>query len=180
MDRLKFATVWLGGCSGCHMSFLDLDEFLIELADKITLVYGPLMDTKIYPDGVDLVLVEGAIANDEHIEIIKEVRKKSKILVSFGDCAITGNVTAMRSPLKDAKIVLERSYIDTTDTNKQIPKYEGILPELLHRVKPVHEVVSVDFYLPGCPPPASRIKFVLEALLKGEKPVLTGDDLKNG
>ena len=86
----------------------------------------------------------------------------------------------MRSPYKNAKVVLEKSYVEVTDTNPQIPECEGILPVLLNRVKPVHEVVSVDVFLPGCPPPAARIKKVVEALLKGEKPVLEGNDLKNG
>jgi NAD-reducing hydrogenase small subunit len=180
MDRIKLATVWLGGCSGCHMSFLDLDEFLIELNKVVEIVYSPIADFKKFPEGVDLVLVEGAIANDEHVHLIKDIRKKSKVLVSFGDCAVTGNVTAMRSPLKNAKVVLERSYIEVSDTNPQIPEWEGILPILLDRVKPVHEVVNVDFFLPGCPPPAERIKAVVESLLKGEIPALEGNDLKNG
>jgi NAD-reducing hydrogenase small subunit len=180
MDRIKFATVWLGGCSGCHMSFLDMDEWLIELAEKITLVYSPLADIKEYPENVDVVFVEGALASDEHIDFIQEIRERSKILVSFGDCAVTGNVTAMRSPYKNAKIVLERSYIEAVDINPQIPAEEGILPVLIDRVKPIHEVVQVDVFLPGCPPPAEKIRRVIEALLKGEKPVFTEEDLKNG
>ena len=96
MGRLKLATVWLGGCSGCHMSFLDMDLFLIDLAGRVDLVYSPLVDVKTYPEGVDAVLVEGAVANHDHFEMIKTVRRNSRVLVSFGDCAVTGNVTAAR------------------------------------------------------------------------------------
>src|SRR4030081_835790 len=99
MDRLRVATCWLGGCSGCHMSFLDLDEFLIDLAGVVDLVYSPIMDTKEDPENVDLVLVEGAVANEENHEMILKVRARTRILVAFGDCAVTGNVTALRNPL---------------------------------------------------------------------------------
>jgi hypothetical protein len=85
MDRLRFATVWLGGCSGCHMSFLDLDEWLLELAARADLVYSPIIDVKEYPEGVDFVLVEGAVANEENLEMIRKVRARTKVLVSFGD-----------------------------------------------------------------------------------------------
>ena len=70
MNRIKLATVWLGGCSGCHMSFLDLDEWLFDLAAQIDLVFSPFVDVKEYPTGVDIVLVEGAIANSDHLELI--------------------------------------------------------------------------------------------------------------
>src|ERR1700746_790847 len=99
MGRLRFATVWVGGCSGCHMSFLDLDEWLIDLAAKVDLVYSPLMDTKDYPDDVDIVLVEGAVANAENLQMIHHLRARSRYVISFGDCAVTGNVTSLRNPL---------------------------------------------------------------------------------
>ncbi|MBD2304514.1 oxidoreductase [Chroococcidiopsis sp. FACHB-1243] len=174
MTRLKLATVWLGGCSGCHMSFLDLDEWLIELAAGADLVYSPFMDTKEYPEGVDVVLVEGAIANEDHLQTIKTVRERSQLLISFGDCAVTGNVTALRNPLGSAEPVLQRCYIEIADVRGQIPQEPGIVPPLLDRVTPVHTVVPVDIYLPGCPPPAARIRAVLESLLRGEKPHLEG------
>jgi NAD-reducing hydrogenase small subunit len=180
MERLKLATVWLGGCSGCHMSFLDLDEFLIELADKADVVYTPIMDVKTYPQAVDLVLVEGAVANEEHLEMIRRVRRQTRILISFGDCAVTGNVTALRNPLGAAEPVLRRSYVEQTDLQPQIPLERGIIPVLLDRVTPVHAVVPVDFYLPGCPPPAPRIRAVLEQLLAGRPANLEGREIKFG
>jgi NAD-reducing hydrogenase small subunit len=172
MARLRFATVWLGGCSGCHMSFLDLDEWLFELAGQVDLVFSPLADVKQYPEDVDLVLVEGAVANDENLEMIHTVRARTKTLVAFGDCAVTGNVTALRNPLGVALEVLRPVYLENGDLNPRIPGEKAIVPILLDRVLPVHAVVPVDYYLQGCPPPAGRIQAVLEALLKGEKPEL--------
>ncbi len=156
MGRLKLATVWLGGCSGCHMSFLDMDLFLIDLAARVDLVYSPLIDVKTYPEGVDAVLVEGAVANRDHLEMIRSVRRNSRVLVSFGDCAVTGNVTALRNSLGSAEPVLRRSYLEQVDIQAQIPCEAGIVPPLLDRVQPVHAVVNVDVYLPGCPPPAAH------------------------
>jgi NAD-reducing hydrogenase small subunit len=180
MGRLRFATVWLGGCSGCHMSFLDLDEFLIDLVEAVDIVYTPFIDTKEYPVEVDVVLVEGAIANNEHLEMIHRVRRNTKVLVSFGDCAVTGNVTAMRNPLGSAEPVLRRAYLENNDLDAQIPSEPGIIPVLLDQVTPVHAVVRVDVFLPGCPPPAPRIRALLEQLLAGGSVHLAGRDIMFG
>jgi NAD-reducing hydrogenase small subunit len=180
VERLRLATVWLGGCSGCHMSFLDLDEFLIDLAERVDVVYTPLIDVKRYPERVDAVLVEGAVANEDHLVMIRRVRRNTRVLISFGDCAVTGNVTALRNPLGVAEPVLRRSYLESGDLRAQIPHAPGLVPALLDRVMPVHAVVRVDFYLPGCPPPAPRIRAVLEQLMAGEPPHLAGREIKFG
>ncbi|MCC6417395.1 MAG: oxidoreductase [Gemmataceae bacterium] len=172
MARLRLATVWLGGCSGCHMSFLDLDEFLIDLAGLADVVYTPIADIKEYPPNVDVVLVEGAVANEENLECIHKVRRNTRYLISFGDCAVTGNVTSLRNPLGLAVEVLRPVYLENGDLNARIPDERGIVPVLLDRVQPVHAVVPVDLHLPGCPPPADRIRAVLEALLEGKEPQL--------
>ncbi len=180
MDPIRLATVWLGGCSGCHMSFLDLDEWLITLAGQVQLVYSPIADIKVYPEDVDVALIEGAVANDEHLHLIRHIRRQTKHLVSFGDCAVTGNVTALRNPLGSAESVLTRAYLEGADIAAQIPSDPGIVPVLLDRVRPLHEVVLVDTFLPGCPPPADRIQAVLEQVVAGKQPVLAGRDLKAG
>src|SRR6056297_2404357 len=99
-DKIRLATAWLGGCSGCHMSLLDLHERLIYLASAVDLVFGPLVDAKEFPENVDVTLVEGAVTNVENLALAKEMRGNSRIVVSFGDCAVTGNVTSLRNHLK--------------------------------------------------------------------------------
>ncbi len=174
MDKIRFASVWLAGCSGCHMSFLDLDEWLFELAKYVEVVYSPIADIKDYPENVDVCLVEGAIANEDNLELIHKIRDRTKLLISFGDCAVTANVPAMRNMLDGSGAVLRRSYLELGDITPQLPNAPGIVPELLERVVPVHEVVSVDLYLPGCPPSADRIKAAIEPLLHGQMPVMEG------
>jgi NAD-reducing hydrogenase small subunit len=182
MDRLRIATVWFGGCSGCHMSFLDLDEFLIELAGKVEIVYSPVVDIKEYPENVDVCLIEGAICNHDNLELLHKIRRRTKVLVSFGDCAVTGNVTAIRNQLglTNAENVLQRAYIECAQHNPGLPQQDGIVPPLLARVLPVHEAVPVEYYLPGCPPPADRIQAFLVQLLSGAEPKLQGAQLKFG
>lgn len=171
-DKTRVATVWLSGCSGCHMSFLDQDELLIELAKKIKLVYSPIVDIKVFPENVDVTLIEGAVANEEQLEMLKDVRRKTKILISLGDCAITGNVAALRNVFKDSdKAVLEMAFIDTSEVNPRVPT--GV-PKLLKKVLPLHEVVKVEYYLPGCPPPAEMIHYVITELLSGRVPNMEG------
>jgi NAD-reducing hydrogenase small subunit len=180
MARLKLATTWLGGCSGCHMSFLDLDEWLLDLAAMADIVYSPFIDTKHFPEGVDVTLIEGAVANEDHEQHVRLIRARSRVLVSFGDCAVTGNVTACRNALGGKDVVLRRSYLELATVNPMIPADPGILPRLADRVRPVHQVVPVEFYLPGCPPPAGHIRAVLEALLAGREPHLEGKQIKFG
>jgi NAD-reducing hydrogenase small subunit len=171
-SKPRLATVWLGGCSGCHMSFLDLDERLAELAGRVELLASPLTDHKEFLE-TDITLVEGAVANVEHLEHIKLVRERTRILVSFGDCAVTGNVTALRS-LFGVQDVLNCSYLENSTTVVGVPGGGGVVPALLDRVRPVHEVVAVDYFLQGCPPSANDIyEFVID-LLDGRKPRTDG------
>ena len=177
MRKPNLATVWLAGCSGCHMSFLDLDEWLMELADRANIVYSPVAsDIKTYPSDVDIALVEGGVANTDNLELLLRVRANTRILVSFGDCAITANMPGMRNMLRGSDPVLRRGYLELADGSGQLPHAPGIVPELLERVLPVHELVPVEVYLPGCPPPAERIRAALEPLLRGELPQLSGTD----
>jgi NAD-reducing hydrogenase small subunit len=165
--KVKVATVWLDGCSGCHMSFLDIDERLILLADKIELVYSPLVDNKVFPDMVDVSIVEGAVATDEDIIKIKKIRAHSKVLIALGDCAVTSNVPGMRNPF-GVEAAMQRAFHENAQTQQQNPTM--CLPKLLERVRPIHEVVKVDVFVPGCPPPADAIWAVLTELLAGNMP----------
>ncbi len=170
--RPRLATVWLGGCSGCHMSFLDLDERLVDLARLVEVGASPLTDHKDFP-GADITLVEGAVANSEHLEHIRAVRARSGVLVSFGDCAVTGNVTAMRNAF-GLENVLNCSYRENATVVAGVPEGGAVVPRLLERVRPVHEVVEVDYYLQGCPPPADAIWDLITSLLDGRAPSREG------
>ena len=170
MSKARIATVWLDGCSGCHMSILDMDERLIELADRMELVYSPLVDTKEYPENVDVVLVEGAVSTEDDLEKIRTVRRRTRILVSLGDCAVTANVPSLRNRFP-VEAVAHRAYIENAEFNQQVPR--DIVPRLLPTSRPVHESVKVDVFFPGCPPSADTIHFVLTELLAGRIPDLT-------
>ena len=168
----KFATAWMGGCSGCHMSFLDLDERLIDLAGLVDICYSPVVDNKVFPE-VDIALVEGAIANQDHLREIRHIRQHSKILIAGGDCAVTGNVTAMRN-LFSLEDVLNRAYRENSAIVCGMPTGHGIVPKLLDRVLRIQDVVKVDHFLPGCPPSADTIYDFLLGLLAGA-PLSTRD-----
>ena len=165
--KIRLATVWLDGCSGCHMSLLDTDERLIEVAKHVDVVWGPLVDHKEFPADVDVTLVEGAISSVEDLHRIKLVRARTGILVSLGDCAVTGNVSAMRNRF-GARAVLRRAYLENETLDAQIPRQ--VIPELLPMARTVHEVVPVDVFVPGCPPSADLIFSVLSDLLEGKRP----------
>jgi NAD-reducing hydrogenase small subunit len=162
------------------MSFLDMDEWLFDLAELADVVYSPIADVKVFPDDVDVTLVEGAIANEDNRELALEVRAKSKMVVSFGDCAVNGNVTAMRNPLGDPVEILRRTYVDAVDANPVVPSADGIVPPLLPQVLPVHRLIEVDAFLPGCPPDAPTIKRTVAAILAGEPLGDRGDDIRFG
>lgn len=174
MDRVKprFATAWLGGCSGCHMSFLDLDERLIDLAGLVDLCYSPILDVKEFPEGLDITLVEGAVANEDHLRDVRLIRARTKVLIAFGDCAVTGNVTALRN-LFSVEDCLQRAYRDATVVTG-VPSGNDMVPKLLDRVFRVQDVVAVDHFLPGCPPSADTIYEFLVDLLAGRTPQAEG------
>jgi NAD-reducing hydrogenase small subunit len=154
------------------MSFLDQDERLVDLAKKVTLVYSPIADVKEFPENVDVTLIEGAVANEEQLAMLKKVRGRTKILISLGDCAVTGNVTALRNSWHHSdQAVLERAYKDPADLHAAIPT---AVPKLLIKARPLHEIVKVDFFVPGCPPHADLINYVLTELLAGKAPVMEG------
>jgi NAD-reducing hydrogenase small subunit len=168
----RFATAWLGGCSGCHMSFLDLDERLIDLAGLVDICYTPIADFKEYPEDVDIALVEGAVANEWHLHDIQLIRQRTKVLIAFGDCAVNGNVTALRN-LFASNNMIQRAYYDA-DIVRGIPGKDSVLPRLLEQVLRIQDVVKVDYFLPGCPPSADAIHQIVVDLLEGRTPITAG------
>src|SRR5690606_663154 len=149
MSKPTLATVWLDGCSGCHMSLIDLDERLLDLAAAVDVVYSPLVDLKDYPEHVTIAPVEGAISSEEDLPKLYLIREGTYILVAFGDCAAAGNVLTMCNPFK-VKEVLDYGYIDTAEITECIPA--DVIPALLPYVRPIQEFVNVDVFMRCCPP----------------------------
>ncbi|HPA44827.1 MAG TPA: NADP oxidoreductase [bacterium] len=169
MSKVRVATVWLGGCSGCHMSFLDMDEHLIDLAEKIEITSSPITDVKEIPE-VTVGIVEGTVCNNENIETLKDLRSKCKILVAIGDCAAYGGISSMRNWFPTEE-VLRRAYVETESMVLGDIPDDKILPKLIERAKPVQEIVKVDAYIPGCPPSGDEIYYAITELLAGRIPV---------
>jgi len=149
------------------MSFLDMDERLLEVAAQADLVYSPLVDAKEFPPDVDVTLVEGAVSSEEDLHKIRLVRERTKILVSLGDCAVTANVPGMRNPF-GTKAVYDRAYRENVTFDPGIPNQ--VVPALLPTSRPIHEFVKVDVFVPGCPPSADTIYYVVSELLAGRNP----------
>jgi NAD-reducing hydrogenase small subunit len=176
MAKVKVATVWLEGCSGCHMSFLDVDEAIIDISKAVEFRRSPITDIKeIEP--VDVGIVEGSVGNTEEEEVLKELRSHCQILMAWGNCACFGGVCGMRSTL-DKEEALRRGYIETeSTTDGKIPHPPGV-PALLDKVKATNHVVKVDCFVPGCPPEPEAIKYALTELLAGRIPVLPSNMMR--
>jgi NAD-reducing hydrogenase small subunit len=169
MKKARLATMWLDGCSGCHMSLLDIDEAIIAVAQQADIVYGPLVDAQEIPPDIDVAIVEGAVSSEDDLEKLGKMRRNARILIALGDCAVTGNVPAMRNTLP-VRGILERVYVEGADACKGVPT--EVVPHLLKQSTPLHDVVKVDLHVPGCPPPARAILYVLKELLEGRVPDL--------
>jgi NAD-reducing hydrogenase small subunit len=146
------------------MSILDMDERLLTIAEHVDIVYSPIVDAKEYPDHVDIALVEGAVASVDDERKIAKIRAHTKLLVAMGDCAVAGNVPSMRNAI-GPEAVLNRAYIENATAQQQIPCV--VVPQLLRKVRPVHEFVKVDVFLPGCPPSADTFYTTLIGLVTG-------------
>ncbi|WP_028455451.1 NADP oxidoreductase [Chitinilyticum litopenaei] len=172
MNKIRVATCSLAGCFGCHMSFLDIDERIAELAELVDFDRSPLTDIKeVDAAGIDIGLVEGGVCNAENVHTLREFRSRCRILIAVGACALSGGVPALRNriPLEEcfAEAYLQGPGIEAP----QVPD-DPELPLLLDRVYPLHEVVRIDRVLPGCPPPADAFWELLTALLAGREPEL--------
>jgi NAD-reducing hydrogenase small subunit len=169
MSKIRLATVWLDGCSGCHMSLVDLDEAILTVAEKADLVYGPLVDAQEFPDGVDVTLVEGAVSSQDDLAKLQVIRARTRVLAAFGDCAVTANVPSMRNTIPPSKL-LQAIYVQAPDTHGVVPT-QGV-PPLLPQARPLHDFVKVDAHLPGCPPRPDTILALVSDLIQGRAPKL--------
>lgn len=166
-QKLVLATTSLAGCFGCHMSLLDIDERILELVDIVEFNKSPFDDIKEFSKQCDIGLVEGGCCNAENVRILREFRKNCRILISVGQCAITGGLPAMRNGIPVSELFLEAFLDGPTVANPMIPDDEEI-PLLLDRVYPCHEIVKIDGFLPGCPPRADLLWEALNLLISGK------------
>ena len=176
MSKPKVATVWLTGCAGCHMSLLDTDERILDIAAAVEITASPITDIKEIPE-VDVGVVEGAVSNTHNIEALEKLRARCKILVALGDCAGFGCIPMLRNglPLRE---VLEHGYIWTKSTAGGVVPQDPELPRLLDQVHPLRDFVKVDVHLPGCPPSADAIFHALVELASGRMPQVPQELLK--
>jgi NAD-reducing hydrogenase small subunit len=174
--KVRVATMWLSGCSGCHMSFLDLDERIVELVKLVDILYSPIVDVKEIPS-VDVGIVEGCVNNNEQEHELKILRSRCKVLIALGDCAVTGNIPGLRNQftLKDC---LLRAYEQTESTKISCIPNDPVVPVLNAKARPLQEFVKVDLSIPGCPPDADTIWYALTELLAGRMPQWTEKNLR--
>ena len=174
--RVTVASDWLCGCAGCHMSFLDIDERIVELVGAADLLSTPITDLKHPPEeGCTVGMLEGGINNSANEEVAQTMRKRSKVLIALGDCAVFGGVPTMRNHA-GMEEALRRAYVESESTvDGRVPDHEDIA--VMQDARPVDAVVPVDVYLPGCPPPADAIFYVLTELAAGRTPNLEGKNL---
>jgi NAD-reducing hydrogenase small subunit len=180
MSKPIIATTSLAGCFGCHMSLLDIDDRILELVELVEFNKSPINDIKKFTKICDIGLIEGGCCNSENVHILRDFRANCKVLVSVGECAIMGGLPALRNniPIKEC---LEEAYINGVtvigNENKIIPN-DPEIPILLDRIYPCHEIVKIDYFLPGCPPTADLIYKALAAIINGEEMKLEYNDIK--
>ncbi len=165
-EKAKVATASLAGCFGCHMSLLDIDERLLDLIQVVEFDRMPLTDIK-RVGRCDVGIIEGGVANAENVEVLRDFREHCKVLVAMGACAINGGIPAMRNQFELADCLTE-AYVDGVGVDNPMIPNDPEIPLLLNKVHPIHEVVKVDYFLPGCPPAADAIWTFLNELLTGQ------------
>jgi len=175
-DKIKIATTSLAGCFGCHMSILDIDEKIIDLIQLVEFNRSPLTDIKRITD-CEIGIIEGAVANAENVEVLREFRKHCKTLVAIGACALNGGIPAMRNHFS-LQECLEESYVNGMGLDEARIPDDPELPMLLNKVYPVQQVVKVDYVLPGCPPPADMIWKFLSEILQGREPEFSPEEIR--
>jgi NAD-reducing hydrogenase small subunit len=171
MSKPIVATTSLAGCFGCHMSLLDIDDRILELADLVEFNKSPVTDIKTFTKKCDIGLIEGGCCNSENVNVLHEFRNNCKVLIAVGECAIMGGLPAMRNgiPIREC---LDEAFLkgpSVTSNNEHIIPNDPELPMILDKVYPCQELVKIDYYLPGCPPRADLIWEALVALLTDKK-----------
>ena len=174
MAKVKVASAWLDACAGCHMSLLDVDEVIIDLANVLEFTATPITDVKEFPE-VTLGIIEGAIGNEHDEHVARDLRAKCKILMVLGDCACYGGIVGMRN-LFSTEDILYRYYHTESTTGDIIPGSEDLPP--LTKVRSINEVVKVDCFVPGCPPSAKAIHYAISELLEGRIPVIPSEIMR--
>ncbi|MDY6964876.1 MAG: oxidoreductase [Halobacteriota archaeon] len=186
MDKLKLALYWAASCGGCEIAVLDLDEKILDVTAICDIVFWPVAidikykDVEAMPDGsIDVCLFNGSIRTSENEHMAHLLREKSKVLVAFGSCAHEGCIPRLAN-LANRDEVFNVAYLDnpSTENKKRItPKTstevkEGTLtlPEFYDTVKTLDQVVDVDYYLPGCPPPVKLIANAITAIAENNLP----------
>ena len=169
MSKPKLATTSLAGCFGCHMSILDMDERLLDVVELVDFDKSPVDDIKDFTGQCAVGLIEGGCCSDENVHVLESFRKNCDVLVSLGECAIMGGVPAMRNtiPLKECLQEAYQQGPTVYNPDNVLPK-DPEIPLILDKVYPCHEVVKIDFHLPGCPPSADTIFQAVVALLNNQ------------
>ncbi|MBN1531355.1 MAG: NADP oxidoreductase [Spirochaetes bacterium] len=171
MSKPIVATASLAGCFGCHMSLLDIDDRILQLIDLVEFHKSPVDDIKKFTKMCDVGIIEGGCCNSENVENLRDFRKNCKILVALGECAIMGGLPAMRNDIP-VKECLEEAYLGSPTIDPKDPKIipnDDDIPMILDRVYPLHEIVKIDYFLPGCPPRADLIWEALLTLATGKE-----------
>ncbi len=186
MAKPKLAIYWAASCGGCDMAILDTNEKILDIANLVDVILWPIaMDFKYHhiremqDKSIDLCLFNGAIRNTEQEELAKLLRQKSKVLVAFGACACLGGIPALAN-FTTRNDILQRVYIEITSNNNEkkiLPQVETKvnegeleLPELFDTVKTLAQVVPVEYYVPGCPPPVTLILKLVDLYATGKLP----------
>jgi NAD-reducing hydrogenase small subunit len=169
MSKPKVATAALSSCFGCHMSVLDIDERILQLVELIDFDKSPITDIKKFTGRCAVGIVEGGCCNQENVEVLRSFRENCDVLIALGDCATMGGIPALRNnvPLQECMDEAYRDGPTVHNPSGQLPNDED-LPLLLDRVYPIQDIVKVDIFLPGCPPPADAIWAALTALLTNQ------------